>query len=265
MIEGINLMNCLWYGNRPIESISNIKKNILHAKTEKEVLLNVIELFKAGDFSQKQLLIQLMNHTNDESVLNLCIRIFCSIATHEDIRNSNNLTFLASASEYIVDTFSSAAVTSLSMGIIPYLLVLLEEWDEITDTSMVIRNSIDFFINYQDVIGEEASVEEIGGFYLNYTKYCDVEKYYFYQSPVFPGDLTKILFERVIRAAHHEEPLKMEFIPSLLSIWTGEKVPADYYTIICNDNYKDFVTYIDTISKRSWESGQKYFYGFKLS
>ena len=57
----------------------------------------------------------------------------------------------------------------------------------------------------------------------------------------------------------------MEFIPSLLSIWTGEKVLADYHTIIRNDNYKDFVTYIDTISKRSWERGRKYFYGFKLS
>ncbi len=186
MIEGTNIMNRIWYGNRPIESISDIKKRVLNAKTEKEVLLNVIELFKAGDFSQKQLLIQLMNHTNDEQILNLCIRIFCSIATHEDIRNSNNLTFLALASEYAVDTFSSAAITSLSMEVIPYLLVLLEEWDEITDTSMIIRDSIDFFINYQDVIGEEVSVDEIGEFYLNYIKKCDVEKYYFYQIPAFP-------------------------------------------------------------------------------
>lgn len=265
MIEGTNIMSRIWYGNRPIESISDIKKKVLNAKTEKEVLLNVIELFKAGDFSQKQLLIQLMNHTNDEQILNLCIRIFCSIATHEDIRNSNNLTFLALASEYAVDTFSSAAITSLSMEVIPYLLVLLEEWDEITDTSMIIRDSIDFYINYQDIIGEEASIDEIGEFYLNQTKDCDMEKYYCYQSPTFPGDLTKKLFERVIRAANHEEALKMELIPSLLSIWTGEKVPADYHTIIRNDNYKDFVTYIDAISKRSWERGQKYFYGFKLS
>lgn len=130
---------------------------------------------------------------------------------------------------------------------------------------MIIRDSIDFFINYQEVIGEEASVEEIGVFCLNYTKNCDMEKYYFYQSPVFPEDLTKKLFERVIRAANHEEPLKMELIPSLLSIWTGENVPADYHTIICNDSYKDFVTYIDAISEKSWERGQKYFYGYKLS
>lgn len=116
---------------------------------------------------------------------------FCSIATHEDIRNSNNLKFLGSASEYAVDTFSSSAVTSLSMEIIPYLLVLLEEWDEITDTSMIIRDSIDFYINYQDIIGEEVSVNDIGEFYLNYTEKCDMEKYYFYQSLAFPGDLTK--------------------------------------------------------------------------
>ncbi|PGZ95429.1 hypothetical protein COE51_20375 [Bacillus pseudomycoides] len=264
MVESTNIMNRIWYGDRPVESILVLKESILNAKTEKEVLLHLIELFKAGDFSQKQLLVQLMNHTNDERVLNLCIRIFCSIATHEDIRNSDNLKFLGSASEYTVDTFSAAAVTSLSMEIIPYLLVLLEEWDEITDTSMIIRDSIDFYINYQDIIGEEASVDDIGEFYLKYTKKCDMEKYYFYQSLAFSGDLTKKIFERVMRAANSEEPLKMDLIPSLLSIWTGEKVPADYHTIISNDSYKDFVTYIDGLSKKSWERGQKYFYGFKL-
>lgn len=52
MVASTNLMNSIWYGNKPVESISVLKENILSAKTEKEVLLNLIELFKAGDFSQ---------------------------------------------------------------------------------------------------------------------------------------------------------------------------------------------------------------------
>ena len=46
---------------------------------------------KKGDFSVKPLLIELMNQTKDESVLNLCIRLFCSVCTNEDLRDVSNL------------------------------------------------------------------------------------------------------------------------------------------------------------------------------
>ncbi len=54
-------------------------------------------------------------------------------------------------------------------------------------------------------------------------------------------------------AANNEEQLKMELIPSLLSIWTGKRVPADYNTIISASNYKDF---IDCINELSSETGK---------
>lgn len=56
----------------------------------------------------------------------------------------------------------------------------------------------------------------------------------------------------------------MELIPSLLSIWTGEKVPGDYNTIISASNYKNFIDYINGLSIKNWEKGEKYFYGYKL-
>lgn len=68
--------------------------------------------------------------------------------------------------------------------------------------------------------------------------------------------------ERILKSV--EEPLKMELIPSLLSIWTGEKVPAEYTTIMSASNYKDFIYYIDELSSENCEKGQKYFYGYKL-
>ena len=143
-----NLMNSIWFGEKTTLVKSEIKEKILNSETEKEVLFNLIELFKTGDFTQKPLLFQLMNQTRDESVLNLCIRMFLAVASHDDLRDSNNLRFLSEVTEETVNTFASAATTSLSLDIIPYLLALLEEWGEISDTAIIIRDSIDFFINF---------------------------------------------------------------------------------------------------------------------
>lgn len=264
MGEAKNLMNSIWFGEKTALSKSEIKEKILKSVTETEILFNLIELFKIGDFTQKPLLVQLMNQTNDEAVLNLCIRVFLCVATHEDLRDSNNLRFLGEVTEEIVDTFASAAITSLSLEIIPYLLALLEEWEEISDTATILRDSIDFFINFEEEIGEEATIDEIGNFYFKYCQGKDTNSYYFQQNLAFPGDLTKKLFQRVMIAANNEEPLEMELIPSLLSIWTGKIVPADYSTIISASIYKDFIDYINELASKNWEKGQKYFYGYKL-
>lgn len=264
MRETGNLMNSIWFGEKSTLSQSEIKENILKAVTESEVLFNLIELYKIGDFTQKPLLIQLMNQTKDEDVLNLCIRVFLAVATHDDLRDSNNLRFLSEGTEETINTFASAAVTSLSLDVIPYLLALLEEWDEISDTVIIIKDSIDFFLNFEEEIGEEATVDEIGDFYFKYCDKNNTESYYFQQNLAFPGDLAKRLIQRVMIAANNEEPLRLELIPSLLSISTGEKVPGDYSTIISASNYKDFIDYINGLSMKNWEKGQKYFYGYKL-
>lgn len=264
MGETRNLMNSIWFGEKTILTKSEIKEKILKSVTETEVLFNLIELFKTGDFTQKPLLVQLMNQTKDEAVLNLCIRVLLSVATHEDLRDSNNLRFLSEVTEETVDTFASAATTSLSLEVIPYLLALLEEWEEFSDTATIIRDSIDSFINFEDQIGEDATIDEIGNFYFKYCQEKDTNSYYFQQNLAFPGDLAKKLIQRVMIAADNEEQLKMELIPSLLSIWTGKRVPADYNTIISASNYKDFIDYINELSSENWEKGQKYFYGYKL-
>jgi len=259
-----NLMNSKWFGEKSTLSQSEIKANILKAVTETEVLFNLIELYKLGDFTQKPLLIQLMNQTKDETVLNLCIRVFLAVATHDEIRDSNNFRFLSEGTEETINTFGSAAITSLSLHVIPYLLVLLEEWDEISDTDLIIKDTIGFFLNFEEQNGEEKTVDEIGDFYYKYCYEHDMESYYFQQHLAFPGDLAKKLIQRVMIAANSEEPLKMELIPSLLSIWTGEEVPGGYSTIVSESNYKCFIDYINGLSTKNWKKGKKYFYGYEL-
>ena len=98
--------------------------------TEKESFILINELLKLGDFSVKRLLIELMNSTRDELVLNLCTRLFCSAATHDDLLETNNLKFLSSASEDGVHNFVVSAGETLSYHVVPYLLALLEEWED---------------------------------------------------------------------------------------------------------------------------------------
>ncbi len=259
-----NLMNSMWFGEKSVWSTSEIKDKTLNSLTEKDILFNVLELFKIGDFTQKALLIELMNQTKDESVLNLCIRVFLSVATHNDLRDTKNLHFLSEGTEETVNTFASAATTSLSLEIIPYLLALLEDWDEISDTDRIIRDSIDSFIHFEEQIGEEATIDEIGHFYFTYYQENDVESYYFQENLAFPGDLAKKMIQGVMIAANNEEPLKMELIPSLLSIWTGEKTPGDYNTIINAYKYTAFIDYVNGLSIKTLEKGKKYFYGHEL-
>lgn len=198
MKQSAGISNNIWFGEASSSSTSAIKENLLHATTEHEALFHLIELFKLGDFTQKRLLIQLMNHTNDEALLNGCIRVFCSISTHEDLRDTNHLLFLGEGNKAAVDTFASEAVTTLSLEVIPYLMALLEEWDTIRDTSAMIRDSIDFFINFKEHLGDKATVDEIGEYYIDFMENCDPKKYYYHQKLAFPGDLTKILMERVL-------------------------------------------------------------------
>ncbi|MED4236697.1 Imm47 family immunity protein [Priestia megaterium] len=203
-----NLMNSIWFGEKTTLSQVAIKEHLLKNHTERDILFNLIELYKIGDFTQKPLLIQLMNRTKDEAVLNLCIRIFFAIATHDDLRDSNNLRFLSKGTEETIDTFASAATTSSSLEVVPYLLALLEDWNEIDDTAIIIKDSLDFFLDYEAKIGEEATAEEIGDYYVEYCNENDPESYYFQQNLAFPGDLAQKLVQRAMSAAHNEEPLK---------------------------------------------------------
>ncbi|WP_334075960.1 MULTISPECIES: Imm47 family immunity protein [Paenibacillus] len=253
-----------WYGPVSDCDILQIKEGMVRAKTEKELLRLLLELFKWGDFSQKPLFIELLNHTDDEVVLHLGIKVFCSICTHEDLRDPDNLYFLGDADAEAVQVFASAAVSTLSLEVIPYLLALLEHWDERADTSRELRDTIDTFTDCRKVIGNRATVDELGQAYIDYTEALDMQKYYYRTKPAFPGDLTKVLMERVFMAANQGHPLGMEQIPALLSIWSGEKVPGESHTVIHSGNYQHFVAYVQSLAKKSWEKGAKYFYGHQL-
>ncbi|MDM5154705.1 Imm47 family immunity protein [Bacillus sp. DX1.1] len=255
-----NLMPGIWYGPvKKNEDITLLKNNFTAITSEKDCILSVIEVLKSGDFTIKNILIDLMNTTKNEAVLNLCIRLFCSVSNHDDLLNSNNLKFLSEISDSNADTFASCAPTTLSYDVVPYLLAMLEEWED-TYVEQTIKDSLDTILGYTKYLSEEATVEEIGQFYLEKRDSLDAESYYYSQQFVFPGDLAKKLIEKSFIAAKTNSRLEMGIIPSLLSIWSGVKCPVEYDTVINDNKLKETISYIDKLSKMDWQTGVKYFY-----
>ncbi|MFP3888125.1 Imm47 family immunity protein [Priestia filamentosa] len=260
MLTVNELIKSIWYG--PAPSVGETQ-NIRASLTEEEKLISLIQLFKNGDFSLKHALIHLMNSTENEKLLNLCIHVFCSVCTHEDLQKVENLNFLSRVSEDNAYVFASCARETLSPEVVPYLLALLEEWED-TIVEEVIRDSLDHMMGYTQNLDWNATVDEIGSYYTEWMNTLLPTFYYYNREPVFLGDLTKNLIQRAFTVREQNTPVKMESIPILLSVWSGTKCPVQYKTLIDEGVFQQLTDYIDALSKRSWERGRKYFYGHSV-
>lgn len=265
MDEKDNIMcKGIWYGAIP----NNISKEELWYKInnendEKKKLLAIIDLLKLGDFSAKDLLIKIMNRSNSYSVINLCIRVFCSIANHSDIYNNENLKMVSDSDDDVVNVFVTHSKQALSYEVVPYLLTLLEEWED-TYVETTIRYALQDILNYQESISKNASVNEIGRFFINKREKIHVEKYYYKEDLAFPGVLSKKLLHASAISRKRGTELKEITIPTILSIWSGIKCPVQYYTIVDDEIMGKVFDYVRELSKMNWEKGCKYFYGHKI-
>ncbi|MGK9181284.1 hypothetical protein KXS12_03405 [Priestia filamentosa] len=199
--------------------------------TEEEKLISLIPLFKSGDFSLKPVFLHLMNSTENEKLVNLCIHVFCSLCTHEDLQKAENLNFLSRVSEDNAYVFASCARETLSPEVVPYLLALLEEWDD-TVVEEVIRDSLDHMMDYSENLDWNATGEEIGSYYMEWMNTLSPTFYYYNGEPVFLGNLTKSLVQRAFAIRGENTPVKMKSVPILLSVWSGKKCPLQYKTVI---------------------------------
>ncbi|MBU3177789.1 hypothetical protein KPL47_15770 [Clostridium estertheticum] len=254
----------IWYGDTPNDiSKEELWYKVNNEKDERKKLLIIIDLLKLGDFSAKQLLIEIMNTSNDDGVINLCIRVFCSIAEHNDILKNDNLKMLSESDDDAVNVFETYSKQALSYEVVPYLLVLLEEWED-TNVEATIRDALYYILDYQESTSESASVDEIGEFYINKRDEIDIEKYYYKGELAFPGVLTKILLDASIISRKYGKELKEITIPTMLSIWSGIECPVQYYTIVDDEIMRKVFDYVKQLSKMNWEKGCKYFYGHKI-
>ncbi len=63
------LLPGIWYGKVNQMSLDELKGSLLSVQEERERILLIVEIMKKGDFSVKNLLVDLMNQTKDKTVL----------------------------------------------------------------------------------------------------------------------------------------------------------------------------------------------------
>ncbi|EIC77130.1 MULTISPECIES: Imm47 family immunity protein [Streptococcus] len=256
------LMPGMSFGHVSSVALEDLKRGLLSVNDERECVLLIAEILKKGDFTVKNLLIDLMNQTKDEAVLNLCIRLFCSVCTHDDLKKVENFHFLSSASEFAIFTFVGGAVETMSYEVVPYLLTLWEEWEDTeTEVEYATQDALDSFLNYRSIIEENARLEEVGSLYFDVIKNKNLDCYYYKTLQVFPGLFTQEIMTALYIATQKEQKYHLYLQASLLSIYTGKQVPVDTNTLISKNEIDLMVGYIDDLSDKDWTEGMKYFYG----
>ena len=259
------LLPGIWYGEVRQLSLNKLKNNLLSIQDERECILLIVEIMKKGDFSVKNLLIDLMNQTEDEAVLNLCIRLFCSVCTNDDLKDVNNFYFLDSVSEFGAFTFVTGAIETMSYQVVPYLLTLWKEWeDSNSDLEIAIQDALDSFLKYRSVLSGNATLKEVGNLYIDIVKTKNLDFYYYNTSLSFPGLFTQEIMTTLYIAAQKKEKYHLYFQSSLLSIYSGEKVPVETNVVISRNEIDLMISYIDRLIEKNWTKGMKYFYGYPV-
>lgn len=264
-MENNLLLTGIDFGPVSSSSLENLKNDLLFLSDEKDCVLLIAEILKKGDFSVKPLLIELMNQTKDESVLNLCIRLFCSICSNEDLRDISNLRFLSDTSEFAIFTFVTGAVETMSYEVIPYLLALWDKWEDTnSDIENAIKDALDYYFYDQELLTDESTKEEVEELWTLVHDHREPDTYYYKGYPVFPGMFAKEIMTSLYTGIQVEGKFHTYLQSALLSIYTGKRVPVKVNETISKKDIESMVEYIENVSKQEWIEGRKYFYGFEV-
>lgn len=232
-------------------------------QSEQSIFQEINQKLISGDFSAKKELIQLMNHTQDLKIQSDCIDLFSGVCSNEDFNDPQNFSFLEAADEDIVHAFAATSVFTLSYGVVPYLLVLLDEWDDTTNDE-AIRNSLDFILSYTDELDYYAPLEEIEEYSYRVISPADKTKYYYLNEEFHPSILAKRITEVAQRRLANQEEFRLFIQAKLLANISGNEFPISYFDKIDEEAMRKIFEYIKDLIPIDWETGSKYFYGYKL-
>lgn len=252
-----DLIKEIWFGERE-ESLYDASNSI-----EQNKLLDYLKEFKQGDFSKKLQFIDFFTQSSDSKVYNLGIRIFLSIANHEDFSYIQE--FLVECNEEEIRIFLAFVEESLSYQSIPYLLALMDEWEE-TDVGEKVAQVINDMIydNDDDVECGINSVVEVENKFIEFSQKKDLNRYYYSGEEFFVGDLTKTLISDAFICKSNNKPFYYSQISSILSNSTGILCPISTRTVIDDKKINELMDYVKKLADLKLERGCKYFYGVKI-
>ncbi|MEI7026051.1 Imm47 family immunity protein [Paenibacillus sp. y28] len=249
---------------RPVSDLSPVQlwQRLDSAVSGEDRLLAAVDLVKRGEFEARQELAQLMLHSPVQALRELGCLIFCCAARHEDIPLwGQYVTRLIEAGnqEELKRALSCASYT-LSPQVVPYLLAVLESWED-EELEERVRVVLDLLFPYRSFLAEETTVEDILSAFEAEFDVLESPLYFYEGEPVFPGVWTKELLARAMQARYDKEPLYMTYVPTLLSLWTGTDCPAYDSDPIDDATIERLYEYVKQMTGQRWERGTKYFFG----
>ena len=242
-----------WFGPKP-EAAGPVRPV---PDGEKGRLTALCEALKVGDFSVRPALESFIFACSDATLKRQAIRLYCFTARHGDVEFIGRVAQRFDHDEVV--TIVVTAPDTLSPEIIPYLFALLEQYQD-TPVERDILSSINmlFPFGYE---GQDIGLPELADRFNGFAKALVPGQYYYGGAPVFAGVLTKTLIEAAANARHRGVKFPLTHVPTLLSVWSGERCPVYYGQPVDDLAFKDTMAYVGRIAALGWERGVKYFYG----
>ena len=221
---------------------------------------NYIAEFRSGNFQGKKEFVNLFIKSDDKSVLSNGFQTFMAISTHEDFELLND--FFASGDEERLWVFLAYVKESLSLQMIPYLLALLETWED-TDIGIRIHQIIiEMTGKYCD---EEISDPDVcGSAFIDFSKNNDLQKYYFKGQVVNYGSMTKELITIAMSCMNTNRPFYGGILTEILSNSFGITSPINDREMVTNEKVAQIFEFVKKIAEINPEAGVKYYYGHKI-
>ena len=128
---------------------------------------------------------------------------------------------------------------------IPYLFAVLGEYDEV-QISQDILSSINRLFPW-GYVGGEADLIELSGKFSGFAKQLVAGAYYYDGALTHSGSLCETLIEITAKSRHSKEKLPFADVPTLLSVWSGEKCPVFYGQDVDDRCVQDVLGYVSQL------------------
>lgn len=245
----------IWFGKAGEFNFSE------YSDSSTKQLLEILSEFQHGNFERISELPKISQTTSNSDIRRATLRLFLSATTHRDIPLLDNM--LDETSENDVNDFCYFAESSLSLQTLPYLLALLETWED-TGIGEQICQTIGYIINFLPAQDGYCSQDELASECKNFLSTHNIENYFYAGNEFFVGNLTKELINEMMLCKSKSKPYFSDQLPSILSVVTGIRCPLQSGVQITDIVIEKVMRYVKVLSAKKWIPGRKYFYGHLL-
>lgn len=243
------LLQSVWFGETG-ELLIN------EPNEEEKKMIIYIEMFKSGDFGSKREFVKFFTNSTNYATYAVGMRVFLAVCKHKDLELICD--FVKVCDEQKLRVFLAFVQEALSYQVIPFLIELLDIWEE-TDVEKTIIRTICEMLRF-DCTGDEYDVIRIRKEYDDFSKKNDINKYYYKGELFHIGILTrKILRISMDCKVKNKKYYAME-LSTLLSNCTGRRCPVENGMHVDATSMSEITKYICRMVDLDHEKGKKYFY-----